>query len=88
MAIAHCPFDQEVEDCGAKPCFTTTMGGGIAGGTTMATTVPALALASPSTLTAVATMVIVRHPFAQEVEDRGAKPPVTTTSRVSQDNYE
>ena len=68
---------------------TVATGGGIAGGTTTTMTL-ALASASASALalTAAVTMAIARRPFTQEVEDRGAKPPVTTMSRVLRDNYE
>jgi hypothetical protein len=67
---------------------TAATGGGIAGGTTT-TTMPALALASALALapTAAATMATARRPFDQEVEDRGAEPRVSTTSRVSRDDY-
>ena len=54
MAITCCPFDQEVEDRGAKPCVTTTTGGGIADG--MTTTAPASPLALASASTAAATI--------------------------------
>ena len=88
MAIACRPFNQEVEDCGAEPCVTTTTGGGIIDGTTSTTTTaPALASASASALTAAATMVNARRPFAQEVEDSGAELCVTLTSCVLRDDY-
>ncbi len=87
MAIARRSFNQEVEDHGAKLCVTTTTGGGIADRTTlMTTTGPASALALTSVPTAVATMAIAGRPFAQEMEDCGSKPRVTTTSRVLRDN--
>ena len=86
MAIARRPFDQEVEDCGAKPCLTMATGGGIAGGMTR-TTAPASASAMAMAPTVAATMAIACHPFTQEVEDRGAEPRVMTPSRVSRDDY-
>ncbi len=93
MAIARRPFNQEVEDRGAEPCVTTTMGGGIADGTTsMTTTAPALASASALVLvsapTAAATMAIRCCPFAQEVEDPGPEPCVMTTGSMLRDDYE
>ena len=89
MAIARHLFNQEVENCGAKPCVTPMTGGGITDRTmSTAMTAPALASASTSAQTAAATMASACCPFAQEVEDCGAEPHVTTTSRVSWDKYQ
>ena len=89
MATARCPFDQEVEDRGAELCVTMTTGGGIADRTTlMMTMAPTSALALASAPAVAAMMAIACHPFAQEVEDCGAEPRVTTTSHVSRDKYE